>query len=153
MRLLRLYLLLIVGFLASNSVHAQIIKDPTTWTYEVKKKAMNEYELVFHLSLKENWHVWSIKPGGDGFQIVPSFVLDKNTALKSQSKIREIGKPVTKKVEGVKGLVTSLANHVDYVMTVKVTGNTLLKGKQEYQVCNENVCLPPMNKDFAFELK
>lgn len=153
MRLLRICLLLIFGCSMSNSTRAQIIQDPTTWTYEAKKKSLNEYELIFHLSLKEGWHVWSLKPGGDGFQVIPSFVLDKNTALKSQSKVREIGKPVTRKVEGVKGMVTSLANKVDYIITVKVTGNTTIKGKQEYQVCNENLCLPPKDKEFVFELK
>ena len=153
MRLLRIGILLTFGFLTAHNTRAQIIQDPTTWTYEVKNKSVNEYELIFHLSLKEGWHVWSLKPGGDGFQVIPSFVLSKNAAIISQSKIREIGKPITRKVEGVKALVTSLANKVDYVMTVKVTGNTTIKGKQEYQVCNENLCLPPKDKEFVFELK
>ena len=44
-----------------------MIADPTTWTYEVKKMSANEYQLIFHVSLKEGWHIWSLKPGGDGY--------------------------------------------------------------------------------------
>ena len=81
MKALRAIPLFILCLLAASGMSAQIIADPTTWTIEAKKKQGNEYEIVFNLSLKDGWHIWSLKPGGDGMQIPPSFEFKKVMSL------------------------------------------------------------------------
>jgi hypothetical protein len=63
--------------------------NPAAWTYEVKKKSATEYQLIFHLDLKHGWHIWSLKPGGDGFQIVPLFSIDNNTNVQLKGEVKE----------------------------------------------------------------
>lgn len=153
-QLLKITAVVLALFCMTLPSMAQSIQDPAAWTYEVKKKSANTYELVFHLKLQKDWHIWAIKPGGDGYQLPPSFTFDKAAGVQLKGKPVEKGKPVTTLMEGVDGKVTYFANAVDYVQTVVVTGkNIRITGKHTYQVCNDHVCLPPKNKSFVFEVK
>lgn len=128
--------------------------DPTSWKYEVKKTAANEYQLIAHLSLKMGWHIWSLKPGGDGFQIVPAFTFDKNPAVQLKGMLEEKGKSTTTTMDGVEGKVTYLSGQIDYIQNVKVKGSGVkITGKHTYQVCDDKSCLAPVDKDFVFEIK
>lgn len=132
---------------------AQMMEDPTSWKYEVKKKSATEYQLVFHLELKKDWHIWSLHPGGDGYEIVPSFKLDPNPNVKLKGPVTEKGKATTTTMAGIDGKITFLTGKVDYIQEVTVKGNTKISGKHEYQVCNDKMCLPPKDKEFTFEIK
>jgi hypothetical protein len=146
--------MLVLGIAASaQGARAQMTEDPTTWKYEVKKKSATEYQLIYHLHLKQGWHIWSLKPGGDGYQIVPSFVLDKNPAVTPVGKVTEKGKITTMAMEGITGKVSYLSGNIEYIQDVKVTGSTKITGKHTYQVCNDRMCLPPKDKNFVFEVK
>ena len=129
------------------------MEDPTSWKYEVKKKSATEYDLIFHLTLKPKWHIWSLKPGGDGMEIAPSFVWDKNAKVKVSGPVTEKGTPIVTAMEGIDGKVTYFSGTVDYVQPVTVTGNTKIKCTHTYQVCNDMMCLPPKDKVFVFDIK
>lgn len=150
---LKFALTLLIAVCFSFAGRAQIVQDPTTWTYEVKKKSGQQYELIFHLKLKEKWHIWSQNPGGDGMQVPPSFTFSKAGFYKTEGKIKESGKPITEEMDGVDGKVTYFHDRVDYTQLVTVTGNGKITGKHEYQVCDESMCLPPKKKSFSFEIK
>jgi hypothetical protein len=139
-----------LSFIVGRS-YAQI-PDPTTWTYEAKKKSTNEYELIFHLELKEGWHIWSMTPGGDGTLIAPSFTFDKNAQVQLKGAVKQAGKLMTKTMEEIEGKVNIYAGKVDYIQDVVVTGKTSIKGSHEYQVCNDKMCLPPKDKNFSIEV-
>lgn len=136
-----------------NSSFGQMIEDPTTWTYEVKKKSDNKYDLIFKLKLKEHWHIWSLNPGGDGLQIPPEFNFDKNPQAKFIGTIKENGKKVSEEMDGVDGIVNYYLNTVTYTQSVEVKQNTIIKGTYRYQVCDETQCLAPKTKPFSFEIK
>ena len=146
------YVFLLLVCLAAIPAIAQI-EDPTTWRYEVKKKSATEYTLIFHLSIKEKWHIWSMKPGGDGMLIAPSFVFDVNKKITLKGKVSEKGKVVTTAMDGIDGKVNYLSGKVDYSVDIAVTGPVKITGKHTYQVCNDQTCLAPTDKDFVFEIK
>ncbi len=127
-------------------------QDPTSWRYEVKKKGGDEYQVVFHLALQTGWHIWSLKPGGDGFQIAPSFTFDSNPLVKIKGAAAEKGQPITTTMDGVDGKVTYFSGNVDYTQDIIVKGKTKIKGKHTYQVCNDRMCLPPKDKEFAIDI-
>ncbi len=56
-------------------------------------------------------------------------------------------------MEGVDGKVSYFSGNIDYVLAVKVKGSCKITGKHEYQVCNDNTCLPPKKIAFAFDIK
>ncbi|XZF16073.1 protein-disulfide reductase DsbD domain-containing protein [Chitinophagaceae bacterium MMS25-I14] len=152
-RILPIALLSVAPLLMAEGAAAQMVQDPTSWTYEVKKKKGNEYDLIFHLKLKDSWHIYALVPGGDGSLVAPSFSFDKDAHVVLKGEIKQEGKIITKNLEGIDGAVNFLAGKVDYVQTVVATGNPKVTGKYEYQVCNDNICLPPKKKTFEFDIK
>jgi DsbC/DsbD-like thiol-disulfide interchange protein len=142
-----------VYFSPATTGHAQMISDPTAWTYDVKHLGGDLYEVAFHLTLKEGWHIWSVNPGGDGLQIPPSFTFDENKSIHLDGRVLEIGKKITDRMEGIDGEVYYYSNKVNYTQVVAVTDNTKLTGKHEYQVCNDRLCLPPKTLKFSVSIK
>jgi len=145
-------MLLAVFTLFSFGLHAQITKDPTTWSYEVKKKTAGHYELIFHLKIKEGWHIYAFDPGGDGTLLPPEFNFDKNADVVLKGKTKQQGKLITETLEGVDGPVHMYKNQVDYIQEITAKANTKITGKHEYQVCDDHMCLPPKKKSFSFEI-
>lgn len=151
MRIFRLCLLLAIAFLA-NSVHAQIIKDPTTWTYEVKKTGEKKYQLIFHLRLEKEWHIFSFNPGGDGSSFIPTFKFNKLQGVKFVGAVKEKGKVISKKMLDDEPAFRFYEDRVDYVQELSIEHNSKITGIHEYQVCKET-CLAPKKKQFSFEIK
>ena len=147
-------LLLVVMVITAGEVSAQI-KDPTTWTYEAKRKFGNHFEIFFHLKLAPTWHIYALDPGGDGSSIAPNFTFDKNSNIKLLGKMKETTKPMEEIVEGIDGKVRSFKDEVTFVQEVEVSGNAVVnvKGMHEYQVCTDRMCLPPKSKSFAVSIK
>jgi thiol:disulfide interchange protein DsbD len=125
------------------------IEDPAHWSYEAKKITADEYELTFRLKLDEPWHIWSLTPGGDGYEIIPSFTFDKGATAKD--KVSEKGHAKTVLMDGMDNKVTYLSGDVEYKQVVKVKGDKVT-GEHEYQVCNDNICLPPKKVKFEIAL-
>ena len=150
MKALKATLLIFFSLLVTHTLLAKKVADPTTWTIEAKKKDGNKYQLIFHLKLKKEWHIWSLKPGGDGLEIAPTFTFVHNSNVKFIGKVTEHGKVITDVMDGVDGPVSRFENNVDYYQTIEVTGNATIKGKHTYQVCNEHMCLP--SKEVAFSI-
>lgn len=123
--------------------------DPTSWSYEAKKIKADEYVLTFKLKLEEGWHIWSLQPGGDGYEIVPSFKVDKGIA---KGELTESGHKTTSRMDGVDNAVTYLSGEVEYKQVVQVKGDKVT-GEHEYQICNDMLCLPPKTKKFEIALK
>ncbi|MES2478421.1 MAG: thioredoxin family protein [Bacteroidota bacterium] len=145
-------LLLAFLLLSSITMQAQGFKNPAKWTYEVKKKGENKYDLIFHLKLDEHWHIWSLNPGGDGMEIPPTFKFKKNSNYTLLGKIKEQGKMISGEREGVDGIVHEFHDNVDYIQSIEVKSNQKITGTHEYQVCDESICLPPKTVDFSFEI-
>jgi hypothetical protein len=140
----------IVVMFLSFAVKAQIVKDPTTWTVETKKTGTNTYDVIFHLKLQPIWHIWSLNPGGDGYQVSPEF---KITGVKLNGNVKEKGKLIKSKVEGIDGVVNYYSTSVDYVQSITATNMPKISGSYKYQVCTDKMCLPPKTKKFEVVLK
>ena len=150
--MLKSALFLAVMAMISFTGRTQIIQDPTTWTYEAKKLQGDDYELIFRLKLAEGWHIWSLNPGGDGLQFPPAIKINKNKDVATKGDVREKGKSVTGEMEGVDGIVTYFHGDVEYRQSLKVTANTVITGSYEYQVCTDEMCLPPKKKTFSVKI-
>lgn len=138
--------------LLSFGAAAQITQDPTSWTFETKKKGDGKYDLIIHLKLEAGWHIWSMKPGGDGLQMPPEFQFKSNPDVALIGGVRESGKKISETMEGVDGIVHYYINSVDYIQSVSVKKNGKITGRYLYQVCNDQMCLPPYKKNFSFDI-
>jgi thiol:disulfide interchange protein DsbD len=149
MRLMKagVFMIMMLGACATK---AQIVKDPTTWMIETKKTGANTFDVIFHLKLQPTWHIWSLNPGGDGFQVAPEF---KMSGAKMNGKVKEKGKLVKGKVDGIDGIVNYYSGSVDYVQSVTGAAGAKVSGSYKYQVCTDEMCLPPKTKKFEVTLK
>lgn len=154
MRLLRIISALSLLLFVSMEVKAQGLKDPTTWTYVAKRKFGNVFELHFQVKLAGNWHIYALKPGGDGTMIPPTFKIEPSKNIKLRGDMKEAAKPVEETVEEI-GKIRYFKGEADFIQEVEVTGATEIKvtGSHEYQVCNDQICLPPKTKTFTFNIK
>lgn len=130
---------------------AQIISDPTTWSFKAKKVSGADYELIINCKLRPEWHLWSLDPGGDGMLVPPSFTFEKNSNIEVVGKIKEVGKKISKEFPGTDGITHFYENEVSYIQKFKVKANTVFKGSVNYQSCDHSQCLKPEAK--AFEVK
>lgn len=153
--LLRIAVFLLLSVFITGNIYAQIEQDPTTWTFDVKKKSGNEYDLVFKVHLKKEWHLYSLNPGGDGSLIAPSFEFDKNSAVRLMGKVKEKGKNkmITEEIDGIDGAVHYYEDEITYTQSVSVNKNTKITGTYGYQTCNHEKCLNPTTKPFSFDIK
>lgn len=139
-------------FCGSVQAYGQQIADPTDWTYELRKTASHTYELVFHVTLKDGWHIFSQDPG-DEYLIPPSFLFEKNEDVKLNGAVEEHGKIITAAFEGVDSPVRYFEGKADFVQLVQVNKPTEIIGTHEYQVCNDKICLPPVTRSFRFPIQ
>lgn len=148
-------LLTVLG--ASRFSHAQIIPnvqqeniDPTVWTYQVKKLDRNEYELIFRLELKKGWHIFSQNPG-DSSLIPPTFTFDENKSVKMIGTVEEKGKLTETEFEGFDNKLRYFEGTAEFTQRISYGGeSTAITGEHRYQICNDNMCLPPTAKKFEF---
>jgi thiol:disulfide interchange protein DsbD len=150
MRHIKVLFLLVVLACCGLGVKAQIVQDPASWSYSIKEKGGNRYEVVFKLKLKEGWHIWSLSPGGDGLQVAPSFNFDKQPGLKLVGSVKEAGpKKHTGEMDGVDGIVNYYEGAVTYTQLVEASAGMKISGKHRYQVCDDKMCLAPKDKKFT----
>lgn len=126
--------------------------DPSMWTYEVKKKGDNVYDLVFTVKLEAGWHIWALDPGGDGSLRRPIFAFDKNPDMVVQGDLTEKGKKETLALQGMANKVFYYSDRVEYVQTIQVNGFATVTGKHHYQLCSNLAILSPRIKDFSFDV-
>ncbi len=139
-------------FLLSQHLFAQILADPTTWSFKTKKISEGEYELLINCKLKPEWHLWSLNPGGDGMLVPPTFTFSKNKDIEVVGKIKESGKKISKEFPGTDGITHFYENEVSYTQKFKAKANTVFKGSVRYQSCDHGQCLKPEEKPFEVKI-
>lgn len=149
MSVLKTTLLVLFSLFFAAGLHAQMVQDNSKWTVEAKKKSGDKYELIVHLKLPEHWHIYSLKPGGDGMEIAPEIIFNKSDKVKPEGAVKEYGKLISETLPGIDGIVNMYKGKVDYIQQATISGNTKITGTYSYQICNDEMCLPPATKSFS----
>ena len=152
MRFFKVSLIVCLSLLAYAGF-GQITKDNSKWSFEAKKKSGNNYELIVHLQLPKDWHIYSLKPGGDGMEIPPEIVFKGNDKVKLVGPLVEKGKLISETMDGIDGIVNFFKGNVDYVQKATIQSNTVVAGFYNYQICDDHMCLPQTpNKKFSITI-
>lgn len=152
LQLLRVPALILSFCFLNASGFAQGMKDPTNWTFDARQTAEGEYEINISLRLEPGWHIWSMRPEGDGMQIPPNFEIAKQASVSVMGPFVEQGDRTIEKMEGIEKPVAFFSGVVRYNTHIRAKAGTTIKGTYEYQVCNDNMCLPPTKKEFSLLL-
>jgi thiol:disulfide interchange protein DsbD len=134
-------------------VFAQV--NPVSWTFQAKKTGDKTYEVEMKATLTPGWHLYSQTQPADAIAIPTEFVLNPNPLFIVKGKIREVGK-MEKYTDKTLGTTAhQYSQSVSFVQTLELKAKvkTALTGTVEYQVCDDEKCLPPKKVPFTIALK
>lgn len=151
MKLKRLVLGFLMAIVSLSAVGQQL--NPAKWKYDVKPTSENEAELVFTVTLDENWHIYSQHTDEMG-PIGLSFSFDKSADYTLVGGVSE-PKPHEEYDEMFKCTIRSFSGTVVFKQKIKINSakDFTVKGVMSYQLCNDGSCIAPEDIDFAFNVK
>lgn len=147
----RITLILTLVLFTAVGAFAQLEK-PVTWSYVAKKTGKNEATVYVKATIDEGWHIYSqtVKAGGPTKTIF-TFSPSKDYTLVGKT-IEP--KPISTYEKTFKMNVAYFEDEVVFQQKVKLNkGQTTVKGKVEFGVCNDKQCLPPDEVEFSVPVK
>lgn len=146
MRLLTL-LFLVLGAMSSKAQ----IDVPIRWKYKLIEDTIpGQYFVEAKATLQSGWHIFTNEPGGDGLLMPTDFVLDADSALTNIGPIELVGQVTRKEIEGM-GVVNYFENEAIFRRTITLNEKVQLSGSMHYQICNDEMCLPPAEELFLIK--
>ena len=146
MRLLTL-LLFVLGALSAKGQ----IDVPIRWKYNLIEDTIpGQYFVEAKATLRSGWHIFTNEPGGDGLLMPTDFELDADSALTDIGPIELIGKVTQKDIEGM-GIVNYFENEATFRRAITLKEKIPLSGSLHYQICNDEMCLPPAEELFLIK--
>lgn len=150
-KIFKLVSIALLNILFVFGANAQILEDPTEWTFEAKQKEGNTYDLIFHCHVKNDWHIYSLDPGGDGSFLPPEFTVKPSADIKLVGAVREEGEIINETIEDI-GTV-HYYHDVSYIQTVELAKTDItITGEYYYMTCNDETCLPPKSAEFSIQV-
>ncbi len=165
----KLYLFFVVLFFV-NAGFSQI-QEPVKWSHSKKELGNNEYELIFKATIEKKWHLYSQHIGDNG-PIPTSFVfnnldgfefVDKDIKITRVEDFENGGdslyqvtfeetKPIEEFDPNFNMKLKFYANKAEFKAKIRVTSPKPLtiKGYLEFMCCNDEMCLPPDDREFKF---
>lgn len=145
---------LVMTFLTLLFAHTLTAQNQVTWQFQANKKGELQYEVVMRATIQSGWHLYSQQQPEDAIAIPTTIEIKNNPLVIREKSIREVGKmqKYTDKTLGVTAYQYS--NEVSFVQTVnlKAKVKTAITGEIEYQVCDDEKCLPPKKVPFTIAL-
>lgn len=148
----RFLFLLPVFLLALSAAFAQNVKDAIQWKYDAKKTSDSTFDITIAAKIKEGWHIYTATPKGDGSQIPTTIAFDRNPSIKLLGKYTNNGKAVNEFVKDLDITIQYYQHSVTYTQKVLARKNTVLKGVIDFQICNDQMCLPSKPEHFQIPL-
>jgi thiol:disulfide interchange protein len=145
-------LMVVVVLFMATTIFAQV-EDPVTWSFTTENVNGDEADLLFSATIDYPWHLYSAYlPAGGPIPTRPYF--DESDAYSLVGEVVEVTKPKVKFDEGFQMDVGTLAGNAVFMQRVKFdgTGTQTVTGEIEFQVCDDNTCLPPKLVAFSFKV-
>lgn len=117
------------------------------YTYNAKNK-----QLEMTAVLADGWHVYSTNLGTSGGPIQTEFEFNENQLVTLIEGVVE-PKPKEEFDPNFDQMVKYFDHSVTFIQRVKVKKNTKIEGSVLYMVCNDTMCLPPVEEKFVINLK
>ena len=146
---LLLSLLLALGI----AVQAQIL-DPIHWEIHLKSINNTDYQVIYHASIDEGWHLYNMDLP-EGGPVSTSFEIEVKQGLTLNGKTVATSKPVVKKDVQFDMILSWFVREATFIQNIKITDPKTfhLKGHVQFMACNDESCLPPSPFDFEFQSK
>jgi len=150
LKLERFLALLIFSLWMVSTVNAQMIANPVKWNFSHEKTSETEVELIFKATIDPPWHMYSAYVP-DGGPIGTKAYYNESESYSLVDGIVEVTKSKKKFDEGFKMEVGTISNKAELRQKIKLNapGTHTITGEIEFQVCDDEVCLPPKYEEFS----
>lgn len=129
-----------------GSVSAQ---DKVDWSY-VFNPAAGEVQVTADIA--EGWHLYSQHIDNEIGPIPTSFEFQENPAVEFIGSTKE-PESIKEYDPNFEGELNFFKDEVTFVQKAKVKGATTIVGTVTYMVCNDTMCLPPVDEVFTINIK
>ena len=136
-----LFFLILNGFLFSQ--------EKVNWTINYNEKDKN-IEVVGDIS--EGWHLYSQNINPEIGPIPTQFKFVENKLVEIQGEMNE-GTPIEKFDENFEAKLTFFEGKSVFKQKINLKASTILDLQVTFMVCNDVMCLPPVEKQLSIELK
>jgi thiol:disulfide interchange protein DsbD len=109
-------------------------------------------KVVVYGRIDPHWHVYSDKTEENSGPIPVSFKFEKNKDAIQKGKPEEGGIPVRLFDPNFDAVVYQFENIYSVEIPFKVKKATILKGVVNYMVCDDKMCLPPIDVPFSIQV-
>lgn len=137
-------------------ISAQLVvaQQPITWQFQAVKTGELQYDVVLKATIQPGWHLYSQQQPDDAIAIPTSIHFNANPLLVREKGIREDGKLEKFKDKTLGVTSFQFSNQVSFIQSIKLKAKvkTAITGEVEYQVCDDEKCLPPKKQSFTIAL-
>jgi thiol:disulfide interchange protein DsbD len=126
-----------------------LTQNHVSWTFEYDKLSK---KVVAHGVIDPHWHVYSVQTKKDAGPIPVSFSFEKNNDAIQNGKVRELGTPIRLFDANFESVVYQFENLFTVEIPFKIKKSTTLKGVVNYMVCDDKMCLPPIDVPFSIQV-
>jgi len=142
-----------VAIMMATSIFSQV-ENPVNWEFSTDKVSGQEAELVFTATIDYPWHLYSAHLP-EGGPIATKAWYDESDTYTLVDGIVESPKAKVTFDAGFQMDVGTLSGKAEFRQKVKFKdgGTQNVTGEIEFQVCDDEVCLPPKSVPFSFEVK
>jgi thiol:disulfide interchange protein DsbD len=102
-------------------------------------------------TLADGWHLYSQHVANEIGPVPTSFVFEPNNAVKFIGKVNE-PQPIQKYDENFEAMLDFFEGKVLFTQRLSVKESTTIQGKLTYMVCNDVMCLPPVDEKFTITI-
>ncbi len=117
-----------------------------SWRYDQLSQA-----IVFNAQINDGWHLYSQHVGNDIGPVPTAFSFNPSNNVRLIDQVIE-PVPIQKYDENFESTMDFFENNVEFIQKIDVKENTLVEGIITYMVCNDNMCLPPVDLPFSIEI-
>lgn len=109
-------------------------------------------QLQMKANLAPGWHVYSTDLGGIAGPVPTGFEFEENKDVVLSGKVKE-PQPKVEFDPNFEETVRYFDKEVIFTQKIDLKRSTMIKGSVVYMVCNDVMCLPPVEKKFEISLK
>ena len=140
-------ILIAILFIVSIQL-TSLAQNKVSWEYTFNSA---EQTIEMTATVADGWHLYSQHVDNEIGPVPTSFMFQENNQIKFIGKVNE-PEPIQKYDENFEAMLDFFEGKVVFEQRVSVKGSTAIQGTVTYMVCNETMCLPPVDEHFTIQI-
>lgn len=124
-------------------------QDIVRWEFTYNSQTGN---VEMKASIKEGWHLYSQFVNNDVGPVPTTFTFRTSNDIQLKGAVTE-PKPIQKYDENFEAMLDFFEGEVVFTQQVSFKKEAVLEGSVTFMVCDDTMCLPPVDKTFTIQLK